>query len=72
MLALEIVVTSIIPRHGHRKHTRFGKAQAIIRRERAGATSIVGMIFACNRTEQPFVGGAGGHSANCAMMQLCQ
>jgi len=36
-----------------------GKTQAIIRRERLGATSIVGRLFPRNRTEPPFVGGPG-------------
>jgi hypothetical protein len=47
----------------HRTHARFGKAQAIIRHGRAGATSLVGKILACNRTEQPFVGGGRGNPA---------
>jgi len=45
MLAFEIVFTSITPRHVHWNHARFGKAQAIIRHARAGATSIVGQKF---------------------------
>jgi hypothetical protein len=42
------------------ENARFGNAQAIIRCARAGATSMMGRVLACNAPNGPLSGGAIG------------